>query len=226
MNYSIDLFLMCICTTSFWVEHEIGASSVSEDESLFLSFFQWCTLSKSQKRLHLTGKKKKKDPLFCSRLCKWSSTYLAFAEQPFSFLMLKRYKVRFIRVCKLVSSSSPAGLQRRDGEKEGRRSSVEEDGVGVSVGDVCHVFQYVFFSDYSQQPPVVCNQTLTEPQLPENIHSDVHRCVVGDREGAQVHDASEAEGWWSFGSLSWSMLSEDHLGSTDDALLTFSGVVY
>lgn len=31
--------------------------------------------------------------------------------------------------------------------------SVEEDGVGVSVGDLSHVFQDVFLSDDSQQPP-------------------------------------------------------------------------
>lgn len=36
---------------------------------------------------------------------------------------------------------------------EGQRSSVEEDGVRVSVGHLRHVFQYVFFSDDSQQPP-------------------------------------------------------------------------
>ena len=34
-----------------------------------------------------------------------------------------------------------------------RGGSVEEDGVGVSVGDVRHVFQNVFLSDDSQQPP-------------------------------------------------------------------------
>ncbi len=71
----------------------------------------------------------------------------------------------------------------------------------------------------------MCNQTLAQPQLPENIHSDVHRCVVGDREGAQVHDASEAERRWSIRSLRGSVVSEDHLGSADDALLTLSGVV-
>lgn len=73
--------------------------------------------------------------------------------------------------------------------------------------------------------PVMCNQTLAKPQLPENIHSDVHGCVVGDREGAQVHDASEAEGWWSISSLSWSVVGKDHLGSGDDALLALPGVV-
>lgn len=73
--------------------------------------------------------------------------------------------------------------------------------------------------------PVVRNQTLTQPQLPENIHRDVHRCVVCDGEGAQIHDASEAEGWRSVRGLSWSVLSEDHLGGADDALLTLSGVV-
>lgn len=35
----------------------------------------------------------------------------------------------------------------------GGGGSVEEDGVGVSVGDLRHVFQYVLFSDDSQQPP-------------------------------------------------------------------------
>ena len=36
----------------------------------------------------------------------------------------------------------------------GGGGSVEEDGVGVSVGDLRHVFQYVLFSDDSQQPPI------------------------------------------------------------------------
>ena len=73
--------------------------------------------------------------------------------------------------------------------------------------------------------PIMCNQTLAQSQLSENIHSNVHRCVVSDREGAQVHDAPEAEGWWGIGSLSWHMFRKDHNGSADDALLTLSGVV-
>lgn len=73
--------------------------------------------------------------------------------------------------------------------------------------------------------PVVCNQTLAQPQLPEDIHSDVHRRVVGDGEGAQVHDASEAERWRSVRGLSQSVLSEDHGGGADDALLTLSGII-
>ncbi len=72
----------------------------------------------------------------------------------------------------------------------------------------------------------MCDQTLTEPQLPEYIHSDVHGRVVGHCEGAQVHDAPEAEGQRPIRSLSWSVLSEDHLGSADDALKALSGVVW
>lgn len=39
------------------------------------------------------------------------------------------------------------------GEMRGWRHSVEEDGVGVPVGYLRHVFEYVFFRDDSQQPP-------------------------------------------------------------------------
>lgn len=49
--------------------------------------------------------------------------------------------------------------------------------------------------------------------------------MVGDGEGAKVHDTSEAKGWWTVWCLSWSMLREDHLGSADDAFLPFSGIV-
>lgn len=38
-------------------------------------------------------------------------------------------------------------------EEEGRRRSVEEDGVRVPVGHLRHVFKYVLFGDDSQQPP-------------------------------------------------------------------------
>lgn len=34
-----------------------------------------------------------------------------------------------------------------------RSSSVEQDGVGVPVGDLRHVFQNVLFGDDAQQPP-------------------------------------------------------------------------
>lgn len=48
-------------------------------------------------------------------------------------------------------------LQRGDlvgeDEEEGRRRSVEEDGVRVPVGHLRHVFKYVLFGDDSQQPP-------------------------------------------------------------------------
>lgn len=39
------------------------------------------------------------------------------------------------------------------GRGSDERSSVEEDGVRVSVGNVRHVLQDVLFSDDSQQPP-------------------------------------------------------------------------
>lgn len=71
----------------------------------------------------------------------------------------------------------------------------------------------------------MCDQTLAEPQFPENIHGDVHGCVVRDGEGAQVHDASEAEGRGRFGRLSRAVLCEDHQGGADDAVLTLPGVI-
>lgn len=48
---------------------------------------------------------------------------------------------------------------RMEGWRAKRRCSVEEDGVGVSVGHLRHVFQYIFLGDDSQQPP---NDTKTE----------------------------------------------------------------
>lgn len=50
--------------------------------------------------------------------------------------------------------------------------------------------------------------------------------MVGDREGAQVHDASEAERGWSFSRQGWHVLGEDHLGGADDAILALPGVVW
>lgn len=136
-----------ICPTCFWLKHEIGANSFSQDQSLFLRDFFFLVvhlISQSQKCIQ----PKKQHPLFC-HLCKRSSAYLAFSEEP---LKVKEIKVCIIQLYTLVPSYSP-GLQRtgsRVDEEEGRRSSVKEDGVGVSVGYLCHVFQYVLFSDDSQ----------------------------------------------------------------------------
>jgi len=53
----------------------------------------------------------------------------------------------------LSLSLSPPPLlleERRTDDEEG---SVEEDGVGVPVGDLRHVLQDVLFSDDAQKPP-------------------------------------------------------------------------
>lgn len=71
----------------------------------------------------------------------------------------------------------------------------------------------------------MCDQTLAQAQLPEYVHGDVHGRVVGDREGAQVHDASEAQRRRAVGGLSRSVLGEDHHRGADHAFLTFSGIV-
>lgn len=57
-----------------------------------------------------------------------------------------------VQLYKLVSSFPPIYRGECDQER-GRRSSVKKDGVGVSVGYLCHVFQDILFSDDSQQPP-------------------------------------------------------------------------
>ena len=73
---------------------------------------------------------------------------MAVTEQP---LNAEKVKVHFIQLsCFFLS---PPGLQMRDDEEDGRGRSVEEDGVRIPVGNLRHVFQDVFFSDYSQQPP-------------------------------------------------------------------------
>lgn len=54
-----------------------------------------------------------------------------------------------------------SGSTEERGKEEGGRNSVEEDGLGVSVGNLRHVFEYVLFGDDSQQPPIMCNQTLS-----------------------------------------------------------------
>lgn len=71
----------------------------------------------------------------------------------------------------------------------------------------------------------MCDQTLTQAELPEDVHSDVHGRVVGDSEGTEVHDASEAQRRRSVWRLCGTVLGEDHLGSADDAFLPLPGVV-
>ena len=71
----------------------------------------------------------------------------------------------------------------------------------------------------------MCDQTLAQPQLPEDVHGDVHGGVVSDGEGAQVQDATQAQRGGAVGVLSRSVLSEQDLRGADDALLTLPGVI-
>jgi len=74
--------------------------------------------------------------------------------------------------------------------------------------------------------PVVRDQALPEPHLPEDVHGDVHGRVVGDREGAQVHDAAQAQGGRGVVGLGrGGVLREEHLGRADHALLVLTGIV-
>lgn len=38
------------------------------------------------------------------------------------------------------------------------------------------------------------DQALAQPQLPEDVHHDLHGGVVGDGEGAHVEDGAQFEG--------------------------------
>lgn len=73
--------------------------------------------------------------------------------------------------------------------------------------------------------PVVRDQTLPQPQFPEDVHSDVHRSVVRHSERAQVHDSSETKRGRGIFRLQRSVLGEDHPRRADHSLLTLSGIV-
>lgn len=69
---------------------------------------------------------------------------------PFTAARLRK-RAQVLSVHKRCSGSA---AQSPDG-----RRSVEEDGVGVSVGDLRHVFEDVLLGDDSQQPPGKQNRT-------------------------------------------------------------------
>lgn len=50
--------------------------------------------------------------------------------------------------------------------------------------------------------------------------------MISNCKGAQVHDAPQPEGRRCVGRKQRCVLSEDHLGGTDDAILTFAGIVW
>lgn len=35
------------------------------------------------------------------------------------------------------------------------------------------------------------DETLAQPKFAENVHHNVHSCMIGDCEGAEVHDATQ-----------------------------------
>ncbi len=102
--------------------------------------------------------------------------------------------------CLLVPWSTEA--RWKDDEGEGRRGSVEEDGVRVSVGYLRHVFQNIFFSDDSQQPP---NDTQREREGKENKKSHgksrLLHIILGlrrhgkSKEVTESRDARRVEVW-------------------------------
>lgn len=63
------------------------------------------------------------------------------------------------------------------------------------------------------------DQTLTQTQLPEDVHHDLHGRVVRDREGAHVQDGAELQGPRAVGGQGGSVLSEVDPGVQQDALL-------
>lgn len=114
---------------------------------VFLKFFQWCVLSFEEPKLPSSYTKNK---FHCS--------LVSCANEAQASLALSRQRGKGAFHVSLQAGVPPhPTLQRGDlvgeDEEEGRRSSVEEDGVRVPVGHLRHVFKYVLFGDDSQQPP-------------------------------------------------------------------------
>lgn len=68
------------------------------------------------------------------------------------------------------------------------------------------------------------DQALTQPQLSEDVHYDLHWGVVGDGEGAHVQDGAQLEGTRAVGWQGGCMLGKVHSGVQHDALLFTTGI--
>lgn len=55
---------------------------------------------------------------------------------------------------------------------------------------MCLTGTHVQFTTFPHLP-VVSDQALTQPELPEDVHHDLHGGVVSDGEGAHVQDRAQ-----------------------------------
>lgn len=72
--------------------------------------------------------------------------------------------------------------------------------------------------------PTPCDQTLTQAQLPEDVHHRLHGCVVGDSEGAEVQDASQLQRLRITGRQLRRILGEVDHGAAHHAVLLLTGI--
>lgn len=70
------------------------------------------------------------------------------------------------------------------------------------------------------------DQALAQAQLPEDVHHDLHGCVVGDGEGAHVQDGAQLERAGAVCRQGGCMLGEVDSGVQHDPLLLATCVLW
>ena len=69
------------------------------------------------------------------------------------------------------------------------------------------------------------DQTLAQAQLAEDIHHDLHGCVVGDGEGAHVQDGAQLKGPGAVSRQGGGVLGEVDPGGQHDTLLLTTSIL-
>lgn len=75
-------------------------------------------------------------------------------------------------------------------------------------------------------PPVVRDEALPQAQLPEDVHHNLHGCVVCHGERAHVQDAAELQRPGALGRQGRGVLREAHTRAAHNPLLLFPGTFY
>lgn len=58
--------------------------------------------------------------------------------------------------------------------------------------------------------PIMSDETLAQPEFAEDVHHNVHGCVIGNCERAEVHDATQLQGRGEVRGLGSSVFSEEN----------------
>lgn len=79
----------------------------------------------------------------------------------------------------------------------------------------------IFFCYDTKEAPIMCHKALSQTQLSENIHHDLHGGVVSYSEWAHIKNASQFQWPRTFCWKRWSVLGKANPGAANNAFLLF-----